>query len=205
MSQSQSNRSICSTPSASLKLPEFHSSEAKNGRHKRKDSGDEDKRTASISGSSYSNSIDNNGEYQSSHTCSNSASDDDIDDDLDDDEDEDDSTITGALGSRLHRFCWALCCAFSDCCRCGEPCSNCCSCCRSRLLVRDDLSGGIEIENGVLMQDLDPNNKDNTAGKCRSCVTCLQRTWFRWIKLKTYVRDKVEFAENGKYYRMYHT
>ena len=200
LSQSQSNRSICSTPSASLRLPEFQPSETRNGRHKKKDSGNEDKRTASFSGSSYSNSVDDNGEYQSSHTCSNSASDDDIDDDLDDDEDDDDdSTITGALGSRLQRFCWALCCACSDCCRCKEPCSNCCSCCRSRILVRDDLSGGIEIENGVLMQDLNVSNKDGTAGRCRGCVACLQRTWFRWIKLKTYVRDTVEFAENGKH------
>ena len=192
LSQSQSNRSICSTPSASLRLPPFS-----NGRHKKKESGDEDKRKASLSGSSYSNSLEDNGEYQSSHTCSNSASDDEIDDDLDDDEDEDDSTITGALGSRLNRFCWALCCACSDCCRCKEPCSNCCSCCRSRILVRDELSEGIEIENGVLMQEINATNKD-IAGKCRGCVTCLQRTWFRWIKLKTYVRDIVEFAENGK-------
>ena len=203
LSQSQSNRSICSTPSASLRLPEFHPSETRNGKHKKKESGDEGKRTASFSGSSYSNSIEDNGEYQSSHTCSNSASDDDIDDDLDDDEDDDDSTITGALGSRLQRFCWALCCACSDCCRCKEPCSNCCSCCRSRILVRDDLSCGIEIENGVLMQDINSSNKDNTAGKCRSCVTCLQKTWFRWIKLKTYVRDTVEFAENGTYQLKY--
>ena len=198
LSQSQSNRSICSTPSASLRLPPFSSHDTRNGSHKKKESGDENKRTASFSGSSYSNSLDDNGEYQSSHTCSNSASDDDIDDDLDDDEDEDDSTITGALGSRLHRFCWALCCACSDCCRCKEPCSNCCSCCRSRILARDELSGGIEIENGVLMQDINSTNKNSTAGKCRGCVTCLQRTWFRWIKLKTYVRDTVEFAENGK-------
>jgi hypothetical protein len=40
-------------------------------------------------------------------------------------------------------------------------------------------------------------NKDNI-GKCSGCVSCLERTWTRWIKLKTYVRDTVEFAENGK-------
>ena len=27
----------------------------------------------------------------------------------------------------------------------------------------------------------------------------LIQPWFRWIKLKTYVRDTVEFAENGKH------
>ena len=46
---------------------------------------------------------------------------------------------------------------------------------------------------------LDNENVNNhNRGKCKSCVGCLQRTWTRWIRLKVYVRDKVEFAENGK-------
>ena len=193
---SQSTRSICSTPSTKVRLSELrtHETSSPSGRLKKKYPSDGDKKDTSLSGSSYSNSEDDNGEYQSSQTCSNSGSEDENDDDLDDDEDDDDSSITGALGSRLHRFCWALCCACSDCCRCKELCSSC-SCCRSRNIARDELSG-IEIENGVLMHD-NATNKDNI-GKCSGCVSCLERTWTRWIKLKTYVRDTVEFAENGK-------
>ena len=193
MSQAESNRSICSTPG--LNLPELRTPQktSSSGRHKKKPCRDDEKRETSFSGSSYSNSDEDNGEYQSSHTCSNSASDNENEDD---DDEDDDTTITGALGSRLHRFCWALCCACSDCCRCKEPSCSRCSCCRTRNFTRDELSG-IEIENDVLMLDNDNVNKDNR-GKCKSCVGCLQRTWTRWIRLKVYVRDKVEFAENGK-------
>ena len=192
LSQSQSNRSIYSAASVRLSTPQTSPRTASSrGKRKKKSLKDDQKREGSYSGSNYSNSEDDNGEYQSSHTCSNFGSD-DGNNDLEDDDDEDDSTTTtGALGTRLSRFCWALCCACSDCCRCEESCSSC-SCCRSRNITRDELSG-IEIENGVLMYDV----KD-TSGRCRSCVGCLERTWTRWIKLKTYVRDKVEFAENGK-------
>ena len=178
-----------------MRVPDSRTQErSTTGKHKKRPSRDDDKRETSFSGSSYSNSEEDNGEYQSSHSCSESESGDE-DNDVDDD---DDSSITGGVGSRLRRFCWALCCACSDCCRCRDPCSNC-WCCRSRTIARDESGehSAIEIENGVLMHDnISALNKDSR--KCENCVSCIERTWKRWIRLKTYFRDTVEFAENGK-------
>ena len=88
MSQSQSTRSICSTHSTNLPLPEIrtHKTPSPSGKLRKKYSHEGDKQDASLSGSNYSNSEDDNGEFQSSHTCSNSGSDDENGEDLDDDD-----------------------------------------------------------------------------------------------------------------------
>ena len=203
LAQSQSDRSLCSTP-ATLRLSDSLTHERSTSRTSRKrPAGDDSKRETSFSCSSNSSSEENIGEGQSSHTYSDS----DSGDENDEDDEDDDSIITGGLGTRLERFCWALCCACSDCCRCRDPCLNC-LCCRSRAISRHESVelSGIEIgTNGGLINDNLSSLNKPYSGKCEKCVSCIIRTWKQWIRLRTYFRDTVEFAENGKTKQVYVT
>ena len=198
LAQSQSDRSLNSTP-VTMRLPEPHQhTRSSGGRHKKRSSYLAEHRETSFSGSSHSNSEEDNGQFRDPHDDSESES----EEENDDDEDDDDSIITGTFGTRLQRFCWALCCACSDCCRCQNSCLKC-QCCRSRTKdchSANELSG-VEIENGVLMHDnfsgANSLNKDYS-GSCGPCVSWMQRTWKRWIRVRKYIRDTLEYAENGK-------
>ena len=203
LSQSQSeDRSIPSTPTT-LRMPESYShGRASSERHKARRSRDSENIETSFSGSSYSNSDEENADAHSAHTCSDSYGSEDEDGNGEDEDDDNASVLTGTFGSRLKRFCWALCCAGSDCCRCTLfKCSKC-SCCRSRIKgegineLGEGEFGGVEIDNGVLMHENDSGANAEKPGNC--CSNWLKQTWSRWTTLKKAVCDYLEFAENGK-------
>ena len=123
------------------------------------------------------------------------------------DDEDDDSILTGTFESRFRRFCWALSCAFFDCCcRCVHirkkiRQTRCCQNCMRRTRKQSDHPlQPTGVSRGAI-KDLTSFQEYQYTPGCWGSTPRRNRITRRakWIRFRNYVRDTLEFAENGNF------